>query len=73
MYLTKRFKEICEECPDLCEEMASEDFILNNEMMKICQKQGIKFNKEDWLVNSKMIKICKNHGIKFQKRNYLNR
>jgi hypothetical protein len=72
MSLKKRFKEICEEYPDFCDEMASEDYILNNEMMKICQKQGIKFNKENWLLNSKMMKICQKHGIKFKKRNYLN-
>jgi hypothetical protein len=42
----RKFKEICEECPEICEDMAKGGYILDIDMIKTCQKRGIKFRKE---------------------------
>jgi hypothetical protein len=42
----EKFEELCVKYPDIVQEMAENRCIINHEVIRICQKNGIKFSHE---------------------------
>jgi hypothetical protein len=42
----QKFDELCLKYPDIVQEMAENRYIINHEVIKICQKNGIKFDHD---------------------------